>query len=454
MDRIARFFGFREAGTTFRTETVAGVTTFMTMAYIIFVNPSILANPQGSGMSFEGVLIATCVASFLATLLIGLYANYPIAAAPGMGLNAFLSFVICGSMGVPWQAALGMVLISGAIFAVLTVAGVWEKVIDAVPQSLKYATACGIGAFIAFIGFQHAGLVEKDPVTFVTFGDLTSLRTLLSIGGLVLTVALIARNIKGAILIGVIVTGIAGFAMGTIELVQPEAAKQGTFFRVEILETLKIWKHPNFIAPILILLFFDMFDTVGTLIGVGEQAGLMVDGRLPRGRQALLSDALGTCVGAALGTSTVTSYIESASGVSEGGRTGFSNVITALLFLAVLGLFLLARAMGMGTLAEGGAELAPITAPALIVVGTLMMANIARIPWDDFTEAFPAFLVIILMPLTYNISTGLAAGFITYPLLKLFRGEGSKVHVLMYVLGGLILAGYIFVSVYRAIAGS
>jgi len=454
MEAISRFFGLRDAGTTFRTEIVAGLTTFMTMAYIIFVNPGILANPNGAGMPFEGVLVATCVASFLTTLLIGLYANYPIAAAPGMGLNAFFSFVICGTMGVPWQAALGMVMISGIVFTALTLAGVWEKIIEAVPQSLKHATACGIGAFIAFIGLQHAGLVEKNPITFVALGDLTSVKTLLSMGGLVVTVALMSRKVRGAILIGVIVTGIAGFVMGMIEFVRPQAAEQSTFLQLEILETFRIWEHPDYIAPILILLFFDMFDTVGTLIGVGEQAGFMVEGRLPRGRQALLSDALGTCVGAALGTSTVTSYIESASGVSEGGKTGLASVVTALLFAAVLGFFLLARAMGIGTLAGGGAELEPITAPALIVVGTLMMSNIAKIPWEDFTEAFPAFLVIILMPFTYNISTGLAAGFVSYPLLKVFRGEGGKVHLLMYVLATLILAGYVFVAVHRVITGS
>jgi len=453
MDSLARYFGFENAGTDYRTEIMAGLTTFMTMAYIIFVNPSILANSHGSGMPFEAVLIATCIASFLTTLLMGIYAKYPIAAAPGMGLNAYFSFFICGKMGVPWQVALGMVFLSGFVFALLTVAGVWEKVIDAVPQTLKYATACGIGAFIAFIGLQHAGLVVSDPATYVSFGGLSSRETLLALGGLILTAALMSRGVRGAILLGLLATGLVGVLIGLVKFVPIQESETGAVFQLDIINALNFVAHPEYIAPIVILLFFDMFDTVGTLIGVGEQAGFMVEGHLPRSKQALLSDSFGTCVGAAFGTSTVTSYIESAAGVSEGGRTGFANVVTAVLFILAMGLMILARVLGLGTLAEGGSELEPITAPALIVVGTLMMTNIAKIPWEDFTEALPGFLVIILMPLTFNISTGLAAGFITYPLLKLFRGEGRKVHPLLYVLAGLIILGYILVVLYKHASG-
>jgi len=418
MDKMSSYFGFKEAGTDYRTEVVAGLTTFMTMAYIIFVNPSILANPHGSNMPFDAVLVATCIASFLTTLLMGIYAKYPIAAAPGMGLNALFSFFICGAMGVPWQVALGMVFLSGFIFALLTVVGLWGKIIDAVPQTLKYATACGIGAFIAFIGLQHAGLVVNNDVTLVEFGDLSSKKTLLAVGGLVFTVALMVRKVRGAIILGLLGTGVTGILLGMVKFVPAEGSQVNIIGDLRIIEAVNFIAHPEYLAPILILLFFDMFDTVGTLIGVGEQAGFMVEGRLPRSREALLSDSLGTCVGSVFGTSTVTSYIESAAGVSEGGRTGFANVVTAFLFLVVLG---------------------------SLFLGTLMMTNITKIPWEDFTEAFPGFLVIMLMPLTFNISTGLAAGFVTYPLLKLLRGEGRKVHPLLYALAGSIILGYIFV---------
>ena len=449
MDKISAYFDFKGSGTDYRTELVAGVTTFMTMAYIIFVNPSILANPHGANMPFESVLVATCIASFITTLLMGIYAKYPIAAAPGMGLNAFFSFTICGAMGVPWPVALGMVFISGVVFAVLTTVGLWEKIINSVPQTLKYSTACGIGAFIAFIGLQHAGIVVSNPATFVGFGDLGKTETLLAVGGLLLTAILMVRGVRGAILIGLLITGAVGVAIGLVEFVPALEAQESTLLKLDIIDALSLWKHPEYIAPIVILLFFDMFDTVGTLIGVGEQAGFMKDGVLPRSKQSLLSDATGTMVGSIFGTSTVTSYIESAAGVSEGGRTGFANIVTAFAFLVALGLFYILRVMGLGTLAKGGAELAPITAPALIVVGTLMMTNISKIPWEDFTEALPGFMVIILMPLTYSISTGLAAGFIIYPFLKLSKGKGKEVHPLLYILAGLIIVGYVLIKITR-----
>jgi len=447
MDKVADFFGFKEKDTDYRTEIVAGITTFMTMAYIIFVNPSILANPGGANMPFDGVLVATCVASAVTTLIMGLYANYPIALAPGMGLNAFFSFLICGAMHVPWQVALGMVFASGVFFILITLTGLREMVIDAVPQTLKYATACGIGAFIAFIGLRNAGLVVGNPATFVAFGSLASRGTLLAVGGLILTAVLISRGVRGAILLGLLATGVVGVIMGLVKFKQAEVSQSWIFMDLDILSAFNFAAHPEYIVPIVILLFFNLFDTVGTLIGVGEQAGFMVNGTLPRAKEALMTDAVGTCLGAVFGTSTVTSYIESASGVSEGGRTGFANIITALLFLVFLGLLMIARTVGLGTLALGGQELEPITAPALIVVGTLMMTNIAKIEWEDFTEALPGFLVVILMPLTYSISAGLAAGFVTYPLLKLIRGEGRKVHPLMYALASLIIVGYIIVEV-------
>ena len=452
--KIAEYFKFKEAGSDYRTEVIAGVTTFMTMAYIIFVNPSILASPAGSKMPFDGVLVATCIASAVTTIIMGLYAHYPIALAPGMGLNAFFSFMICGSMGVPWPVALGMVFISGLFFIFITLTGLREMVIDAVPQTIKYATACGIGAFIAFIGLRGAGIVVSNPETLVAFGNLESPGTLLAIGGLIFTAVLLSRGVNGAILLGLLSTGVVGVLMGLVKFKAAADSQAWLFFDLDILSALNFIENPQYIVPIVVLLFFNLFDTVGTLIGVSEQAGFMVDGKLPRAKQALMTDAVGTCLGAVAGTSTICSYIESASGVSEGGRTGFANMVTAFLFLAVLGLLMIARAVGLGTLAQGGSELGPITAPALIVVGTLMMTNVAKIEWGDFSEALPGFLVILLMPLTYSISAGLAAGFVSYPLIKLLRGEGRKVHPLMYVLAGLIVGGYISVQLYHHLSGA
>lgn len=445
MDKISKYFGFVESGTDYRTETIAGITTFMTMAYIIFVNPTILASPFGAKMPFEAVLAATCISTAATTVLMAFLANYPIALAPGMGLNAFFSFIICGAMKVPWQTALGMVFISGLLFLALSLVGFREKLIDAIPDTLKYATACGIGAFIAFIGLKDAGIVVASPATLVTFGKLNSTPTLIALTGLLLTAALIAKGVRGSILLGLIATATIGAFSGLIKFIPQQASQGGTFLQLDILGAINFWEHPEYIAPIFILLFFDLFDTVGTLIGVGEQAGFMVNGVLPRARQAMATDAIGTSLGALLGTSTVTSYIESASGVSEGGRTGFANLVTAALFMSALGLFYLAKGIGLGTLAQNGMELLPITAPALIVVGTLMMTNISKIEWQDFSEALPAFLVIMLMPLTFSISAGITAGFISYPILKIVRGKAKEVHPLLYAIAIIIIIGYIVI---------
>ncbi|MBM3307373.1 MAG: NCS2 family permease [Candidatus Eisenbacteria bacterium] len=436
---LERLFRLREHGTTVRVELIAGVTTFMTMAYIVFVNPAILSAPQGAGMDFRAVMAATCVASAAATLLMGLLANYPIALAPGMGLNAFFSFVICGQMGVPWEVALGMVLVEGLVFIALSAFRVREQIVNAVPASLKLAAAGGIGLFIAFIGLKDAGIVTADPATLVGLGDLHEPHTLLALFGLGLTAVLLAAGVRGGILWGILATGAVGLATGLVRSGGVFAAPDmsATFLKMRPLDALRL----EYVVPIFVLFFFDLFDTVGTLVGIGTAGGFMKDDRLPRAGRALMADAVGTALGAACGTSTTTSYIESAAGVGVGGRTGLSNVFTALLFLAALFFAPLAQAFGGGSQTAAGLVLHPVTAPALIVVGCLMMQSVARIPWGDYSEAIPAFLTLVVMPLT-NISHGLAVGFVSYPLVKLLSGKGRQVHWLVYCLAVLFVLRY------------
>lgn len=438
---LDKLFHISEAGSTVRTEIIAGTTTFMTMAYIIFVNPAILA--QGARMNFNAVMVATCLSAAVATLLMALLANYPIAQAPGMGINALFSFEICSSMGVPWPVALGIVFLSGCLFLLATVLKLREVLFHAVPEGIKYAIAAGIGLFIAFIGLKEAGIVVAHPVTFVALGDLRSPPTLVAIAGLLATAIMMARRLKGAILTGIVFTGMLGIASGIVEyrgLVSSIPSIAPTWGKLDIVGALKI----TYLTPIVTLLFINMFDTIGTLIGVSEQAGLLRNGKLPHAGRALLSDAIGTTFGAVCGTSPVTSYIESAAGVSEGGRTGLANMVTACLLLLALFFSPLARMFGGGCLLEGTEViLHPITAPALIVVGSLMMHTITRIRWALPDEAIPAFLTIVSMPLTFSISSGLAMGFTTYPLIKLLCGKGREVHWMVYLLSITFVAGYL-----------
>ena len=415
----------------------------MTMAYIIIVNPQILSSPAGAGMDFTAVAAATCIGAAFGTLLMAFLANYPIALAPGLGLNAYFSFIICGKMGVPWQVALGIVFISGVVFTCLTLARVREMIVNAIPAPLKFATAAGIGLFIAFIGLKDAGLVRADPVTYVTLGDLHSGPTLLALFGLVATSALMAGKVKGAIFWGILLTGAAGIAVGMVRFTGVFAfpSLAPTFLKMRPIEALRL----EYLAPIFVLLFFDMFDTVGTLIGVGEQAGFMKDGKLPRVNQALISDSIATMAGAPLGTSNVTSYIESAAGVSAGGRTGLANVFTAGLFLLALFFSPLVQMFGSGHEVAEGVVLHPITAPALIIVGCLMMKCVTRIEWTSYSDAIPAFLTLIVMPLTFSIAHGLAIGFISYPLVKALSGRAREVHWLVYLLAGLFVLRYILI---------
>jgi AGZA family xanthine/uracil permease-like MFS transporter len=442
---LDRFFHLKEYNTNVKTEFLAGVTTFMTMAYIIFVNPAILSSPFGAKMDFAGVMAATCIASALATLVMGLCARYPIAMAPGMGLNAFFSFTLCGAMKIPWEIALGIVFISAVLcFTLLSIFKVREMIMDAVPKSLKLATAVGIGLFIAFIGLKEAGIVVQDPNTLVTLGHfsvqdpnnvgqfLPNKPMLLALGGLLFTLILVARNVYGALLWGILATGALGLLCGVVQYQGIVSTPQfsGTFGKLDIMGALR-WEYA---AAIITLIFVDTFDTTGTLIGVGEKAGFLKDGKLERATPALLSDAAGSIIGAVCGTSNTTSYIESAAGVSAGGRTGLCNVFTALLFIAALFFAPLAQMLGGGFKVAEGVYLYPVTAPALIIVGFLMMTCISKIAWDDYTEALPAFLTVLMMPLTFSISHGLGIGFISYPLLKLAAGKGKEVSWLVYLL--------------------
>jgi AGZA family xanthine/uracil permease-like MFS transporter len=444
---LDKVFRLQENKTNVQTEVLAGVTTFMTMAYIIIVNPAILSvpKPNGAGMDFNSVMVATCIASAFATIFMGIYANYPFALAPGMGMNALFSFGICGTLGVPWEITLGIIFISGFIFVILTFLRIREMVVDAVPECIKYGTAAGIGIFIAFIGLKDAGIVTSHPTTFVTLGNLSSPPTLLGLGGLLFTGVLMARRVKGAIFWGMLATGLAGIPLNIVEFTgvfSPIPSIAPTFAKVDILGALKL----EYIPPIFIFLFFIMFDTIGTLIGVGEQAGFMVKGKLPRVNQALLADATGAVVSSVVGTSPVTCYIESAAGVAEGGRTGLANIITGTLFISALFFSPITRMFGAGWHIPGteSAYLYPVTAPALIIVGSLMAQNIIKIKWQDFCEALPAFLTIIVMPLSFSISDGLAMGFISYPIIKLLSGRHREVHGLVYFLAILFIARYVF----------
>jgi AGZA family xanthine/uracil permease-like MFS transporter len=441
MKAVENFFGFSEKGTSLKTETTAGLTTFMTMAYIIFVQPAVLSQ---AGMDFGAVMMATCISAAVATLIMGIYANYPIGVAPGMGENFFFVFTVVLGMGLAWQKALGAVFISGVIFVVLTIFKIREVIVDAVPQSLKDSIAGGIGLFISFIGLLQAGIIEKSSQGVLSLGDLRKEAVLLSIFGLIFTAILMARKVKGAILTGIITSTILGIFLGIISY--PESvlslppSLSPTFLKLDVKGALEI----DFITVTIVFLFMVMFDTIGTLIGVAGIAGFLRNGKLPGASRALMADAIGTSVGAVLGTSTVTAYIESTTGVSQGGRTGFVSVVIAILFLLSILFYPLVKMIGGGYEVSKGVFIHPLTAPALIVVGSLMIKSMKNINWDDFTEGIPAFLTLIGIPFTFSIADGLCFGFISYPILKLLTGKGKTVSWLIYLLGVLSVIRYLF----------
>ena len=444
---LERLFKLKENDTTLQTEIIAGATTFLSMAYIIFFQPALLSR---AGMDFGSVMMATCLSSAIACLVMAFLANYPIALAPGMGENFFFVFGVVLGMGITWEKALGAVFISGVIFFIFTFLRVREMIIDAIPESLKNAIPAAIGVFITFIGLTYAGIVIKDPGGgVITLGNLHSPPVMLSLIGLLIIIFLMVRNIRGAMLIGMLVTAVIGIFMGVVEysgIVSAPPSMTPTLFKLDISGALE----PGFITVLVVFLLMDMFDTIGTLIGVGQATGLMKEGKLPRAQRALFADAVGTAAGALLGTSTVTSYIESTTGVREGGRTGLTAVVVALLMILAIFFSPIVAMVGGGfqVLDTDGTllyTLYPVIAPVLILVGSFMAKTIHRIDFDDLTEAIPAYMTIIVMPLTYSIMNGLACGFILYPVLKLMSGKGKEVSWLMYILGGILILKYVFI---------
>ena len=438
---LDRLFKLRERGTTTRREAVAGITTFMTMSYIIFVQPAVLG---AAGMDPGAVMTATCLSAALGTILMAVLANYPIALAPAMGHNFYFTYIVVLILGYTWQEALGAVFIAGILFILLSTVGLRETLMDALPDCLKSGIPVGIGLLIALVGLEWSGIVVGHPVTYVALGDLKSTPTLLSVFGLLVMAVLFALRVRGAILIGIAASVAAGVIIGIIEfkgVVSAPPSLEPTLFKLDIPN---IFKDPHLITVIFVFLFLDLFDTIGSLIGVSRQAGLMEDGKLPKAREALLSDAVATSVGALLGTSTVTSYIESVSGISAGGRTGLTSIVVALLFILAIFLSPLVQMIGSGYVAGGDIVLYPVIAPALIIVGSMMFKNIVNISWDDYTESIPAFLTLVMMPLAFSITEGISFGVISYVLLKAVSGRGKQVHWLIYIFAVLFIARYIW----------
>ena len=438
---LERFFRLAENNTTVQREIAGGVTTFMTMAYIVFVQPVVM---NAAGIDLGAAMVATCVSSAVATFLMGLIANYPVALAPAMGHNFFFTYTVVLVMGYTWQQALGAVFLASALFLALSLFGLRERLLNEVPNSLKHAIAVGIGLLIAAVGLEWCGLVVDNPGTLVGMGRLNSPPVLLALFGLSLMVILLALRVRAAMLIGIAATWIVALLSGMVKfegVVGSIPSLRPTFLKLDLAGILR----PEMIHVVFIFFFLALFDTVGTLIGVSQEAGLVrPDGTLPRARQALFSDATGTTLGALLGTSTVTSYIESAAGVSAGARTGLANMATGVLLLLSIFFSPLVRMVGGGIEYGDGLRLYPIIAPALIVVGCFMMKNVVRIKWDDFGEAIPAFLVIIIMPLTFSITEGIAFGFISFTLIQLARGNIRKVPMLITVFSALFVLRYIF----------
>ncbi|KZD10319.1 NCS2 family permease [Oceanibaculum pacificum] len=422
---LEQFFKLREHGTTVRTEVLAGLTTFLTMAYIIFVNPAILSD---AGMDFGAVFVATCLAAAIGTAIMGLFANYPIALAPGMGLNAYFTYGVVGGMGYTWQVALGAVFLSGVLFLILSALPVREWVINAIPRSLKMAISAGIGLFLGIIALKNAGIVVAHPATLVTLGSLASPSVLLAVLGFVAMVALDARKVPGAIIIAILGTTLLGVLLGVSEFkgvasLPPDPTP--TLLQLDIAGALNV----GMIAIIFAFFFVDLFDTAGTLVGVAHRAGLLdAQGRLPRLKPALFADSIATVVGAGLGTSTTTSYIESASGIKAGGRTGLTALTVAALFLACLFLSPLA-----------GTVPAYATAPALLFVACMMARGLAELDWEDATEYVPGVLAALAMPLTFSIAHGIAFGFVAYALIKLLAGRAREVGMMVYILAALFV---------------
>jgi len=437
---LEKTFHLTENNTTIRTEALAGLTTFMTMSYIIFVQPAVLST---TGMDFQAVLAATCIVSAFGCFLMAFLANYPIAVAPAMGHNFFFAFTVVAGMGYSWQVALGAVFISGVIFLLMSIWGVREALVHAIPDSLKRGIAVGIGLLITLVGLEWSGFLAANPATLVTLGNLHHPAVWMSAAGIVVTSILLVRRSRGAILAGILTSTLLGLIFGIVRfhgLVSAPPSIAPIAFKLDILGALKLGAVP----VIFIFFFLDLFDSIGSLIGIAEQGGFMRDGQLPRAREALLSDAVGTCVAGLLGNSPVVSYIESAAGVAEGAKTGLANIVTGLLMLSGLFFAPLAQMIGEGYKNPAGLTLYPTVAPALIVVGAFMMRNVGRIEWDDPLEYIPAFITIAFIPFTFSITDGIAFGFISYVLLCLISGRYRKLHWLMVLFTALFVVRYVW----------
>lgn len=443
---MKKFFGFEELDTNFRKEIVGGLTTFLSMAYILAVNPSILSLqgiegvPDEMKMDINAVFVATCLAAFVGCLFMGIIAKYPIALAPGMGLNAFFAFTVVLTMGIPWQTALTGVLFSGVIFVILTLTGLREYIINAIPMEMKMAVSAGIGFFITFVGLQSSGIIAGDDATLISLGDVHSGGVLLTFAGLVITVILMTKKVPAAIFFGMIITAILGIVTGIVPMpsaivgsVPSVAPTFGAAF--EGLMDFDAIFNVQFLIVVLTFLFVDFFDTAGTLVGVASQANLIKDNKLPRASKALLADAFATITGAIFGTSTTTSYVESTAGVAAGARSGFASVVTGVLFLAAIFFSPLIVTFT-----------SEVTAPALIIVGILMASNLSKISWGRFEVAVPAFLTVFMMPLTYSIATGIAIGFIFYPITMIMAGKRKEINPIMYGLFIVFILYFLFIN--------
>lgn len=442
---MKRYFRFDEYQTNYKREIFGGLTTFLSMAYILAVNPQILSLAGVEGISPDqkmdqgAIFVATCLAAFVGCLFMGLIARYPIALAPGMGLNAFFAFTVVLNMGIPWQVGLTGVFFSGFIFAILTATGLRETIINAIPFEMKVAVSAGIGLFITFVGLQSSGIIKNQDATLVTLGSITDPPVLLAVFGIIVTVVLYAKRIPGAIFIGMVITALVGLL--TAQIAPPHAiVGKVPSIAPTFGAAFEAFQDPaqlftiQFLIVILTFLFIDFFDTAGTIVAVASQAGFLKDNKLPRAGRALFSDSLATMVGSVFGTTTTTSYIESTAGVAVGARTGFASIITGVCFLLAL---FFSPLMAVVTSA--------VTTPALVVVGVLMASNLAEISWKKFEVAVPAFITVIMMPLSYSIATGIACGFIFYPITMLLTKRHKEVHPIMYGLMIIFILYFVFV---------
>jgi AGZA family xanthine/uracil permease-like MFS transporter len=431
---MKQFFQFQQRGTSYKQETIAGITTFLSMAYILVVNPLVLSQ---SGMNQGAVFTATALSAIIGTLLIGLLANFPIGIAPSMGLNSFFTFSVCIGMGISWQTALTGVFISGLLFVILSLLKIREKIINMIPVDLKHAIAAGIGFFIAFIGLKNTGIIVANKATFVSLGHLTSPQTMLAILSFILMIIMMVRNIKGGIFFGIVISTIVGMLtgqvhyplhiIGSIPSLKPTFGE--VFYHVHEIFT------PKMLAVIFTFLFVAFFDTAGALIAIATQAGLVKNNEIPNIGKALLADSASTVIGGVLGTSTTASMIESSAGIGVGGRTGFTSIVIAICF--VIAMFF-SPLLSVITSA--------VTSPALIIVGSLMAMEVKAINWARIEIAIPSFIILIMMPLTYSVATGIALGFIIYPITMIATGKTKQIHPLMYVLFVAFIVYFIYLT--------